>query len=245
MKLALPQTPQLSPGPVGESNPQLLEFLSNCCASATDQLTKLTAGGGGKPVIFLFLFIFPLKSSVFDHKATAPQLCCNTVFFVVVLFPLAWTRWVGSTFSSLCPLSSYQRPWFNLCNINNFSSEKKLGRLRIKPGAAGWEASMLPLCYAAPLDDVTLFIMCIEARTTQSLKGSIFPGAVLFFVNLSKANNLRSQPLLVSAFFFFLSSRTFAVKWPCLKNCRNNCARFFVCSHFFFLLLTADGLTKQ
>ena len=37
-----------------------------------------------------------------------------------------------------------------LSNIDNVSSEKISGVLGIKPRAAGWEASMLPLCYAAP-----------------------------------------------------------------------------------------------
>ena len=44
-------------------------------------------------------------------------------------------------------------PLINLSDINIFSSEffwiaKKI---IIKPGAAGWKVSMLPLCYVAPL----------------------------------------------------------------------------------------------
>ena len=44
------------------------------------------------------------------------------------------------------PLSTFFQPMLiNLCNFDNFSSEKNLG---IEPRATGWEASMLPLCYA-------------------------------------------------------------------------------------------------
>ena len=44
--------------------------------------------------------------------------------------------------SSHCPLSFSQAPLINLSNIDNF-----LGMLGIEPRAAGWEASMLPLCF--------------------------------------------------------------------------------------------------
>ena len=46
----------------------------------------------------------------------------------------------------------------NLSNIDNFSSEKISGTLVIKPGAAGWEAKMLPLRYAAPSKDDKAYI---------------------------------------------------------------------------------------
>ena len=65
--------------------------------------------------------------------------------------PLSTTRWVRSSFSSLCPLSSNQCRRLNLSkNQNNF-----LGILRIEPGATGWEARILPLCYAAPFTKPT------------------------------------------------------------------------------------------
>ena len=50
------------------------------------------------------------------------------------------------------PLSTFllPAPLINLSNINNFSSEIILGMRGIKPWGAGWEASMLPQCNAAP-----------------------------------------------------------------------------------------------
>ena len=50
------------------------------------------------------------------------------------------------------PLSTILKPapLINLSNIDNFSSENFWEYWEIKPGAAGWEASVLPLCYAAP-----------------------------------------------------------------------------------------------
>ena len=42
---------------------------------------------------------------------------------------------------------------FDLNTVHKLSSkEKKSGELAFKPGAAGWEARMLPLCYAALQD---------------------------------------------------------------------------------------------
>ena len=43
--------------------------------------------------------------------------------------------------------------WSKQCHqyISVPSRDKFLGTPRIEPGAAGWEASVLPLCYAAPL----------------------------------------------------------------------------------------------
>ena len=51
------------------------------------------------------------------------------------------------------PLSTFlsPAPMINLSDINNFSSEIFIGTVGIDPRVAGWEANMLPLCYAAPL----------------------------------------------------------------------------------------------
>ena len=55
-------------------------------------------------------------------------------------------------------------PWINISNIER----KFLGTPRIKPGAAGWEASILPLCYAAPL----LRVFCSHCRGGLEGQGS-------------------------------------------------------------------------
>ena len=60
------------------------------------------------------------------------------------------TRWVQSTFSSHCLLSSGQPHLLTAATSIIFSSEFFLVMLGIKLGAAGWEANILPLCYAAP-----------------------------------------------------------------------------------------------
>ena len=78
----------------------------------------------------------------------------SLTFFVVLL---SSTRWVRSTLSSFCTVHSFLSsavPWINLCDIENKSS----GTRRIEPGAAGWEARTLPLCYATPLLLFTHFI---------------------------------------------------------------------------------------
>ena len=62
--------------------------------------------------------------------------------FCSTSLPLASTRWAWLTLSSLCPL-------LKAVSVSK-SSEKFLRMPRIKPGAPGWEASMLPLCYASP-----------------------------------------------------------------------------------------------
>ena len=50
-------------------------------------------------------------------------------------------------------------------SINKFSSEKNLVILGIKPGAAWWESSMLPLCQAAPQE--TIFYLRASARLEE------------------------------------------------------------------------------
>ena len=66
-------------------------------------------------------------------------------FFCCTSLPLASTRWVQLTLSSLCPLFLAVQS-INLSNIKS----KILGNARIVPGAAGWEASLIPRCHAAP-----------------------------------------------------------------------------------------------
>ena len=58
--------------------------------------------------------------------------------FCSAILPLVSTRWVQSTFSSLCPLSSKQRRWLTSVTSTIFSSEIFLGTLGIEPGAAGY-----------------------------------------------------------------------------------------------------------
>ena len=72
------------------------------------------------------------------------------MFFCRDGLPLARSRWVWSTFSSHCPLSSIQPHWLTSATSIFFPHKKISWTLGIKPGAAGWEASMLPLCYAVP-----------------------------------------------------------------------------------------------
>ena len=58
--------------------------------------------------------------------------------------PLASTRWVRSTFSSLCPISCNQRPWKSQQHWNKF-----WGMPRIKPGPLG-EKQECCLCAMQP-----------------------------------------------------------------------------------------------
>ena len=63
------------------------------------------------------------------------------------------------------PLSTFLEPvlLINLSNIDHFSSEKASEKLGIKPGVAGWEAIMLPLCYAAPHDRRNFFYVTFHS----------------------------------------------------------------------------------
>ena len=67
------------------------------------------------------------------------------IFFRSTSLPQASTRWVQLILSSLCPLFKAVSSIIP-CSIKIIFG----GKLRIRPGAAEWEASMLPLCYAAP-----------------------------------------------------------------------------------------------
>ena len=50
-----------------------------------------------------------------------------------------------------CPKTKQCTLSINLGNIKNFYRKNFLEMPRIEPGLAGWEAQMLPLCYADPL----------------------------------------------------------------------------------------------
>ena len=82
---------------------------------------------------------------------------------------------VQLTLSSLCPLFRAVLS-INLSNIKrNF-----LGTLRIEPKAAGWEASILPLCYAAPPprppppQKIPMFCKVIKASTLAQQSSAHF-----------------------------------------------------------------------
>ena len=79
---------------------------------------------------------------------------CFIEFFCSASLPLACTRWVQSTLSSHCPLSSKQ---FNLNNIYNFSSEKNSVKLGIEPGAAGSRSKCANHCAKLPSLKENLF----------------------------------------------------------------------------------------
>ena len=70
--------------------------------------------------------------------------CPCSMCFCRTSLPLARTIWAQLTLSCLCPLFK-ALPSLNLSIIKKFFC----GKLRIEPAAAGWEASMIPLCYAA------------------------------------------------------------------------------------------------
>ena len=69
------------------------------------------------------------------------------------------------------PLSTFLYPalLINLSNADNFSSEFVLETVGIEPWAAGWEASMLPLSYAASQVGFLLAYLCMET-TSQAKK---------------------------------------------------------------------------
>ena len=61
--------------------------------------------------------------------------------------------------------------WFNLKTLHKLSSYENISDRKIfaesafEPGAAGWEALMQPLCYAAP-QDWSYMIFFIQARVS-------------------------------------------------------------------------------
>ena len=54
-----------------------------------------------------------------------------------------------------------------------------MGTLRIEPGAAGWEARTLPLCYAAPLP-VLLFNTIFDIPTLLRWLGVLIYPVTMF-----------------------------------------------------------------
>ena len=72
------------------------------------------------------------------------------IVFCRTSLPLASSRCVRSTFLSHCPLSSKQCRWLTSARSTNFSSEKYLGMLGIKPGAAGSGSKCANHCAMLP-----------------------------------------------------------------------------------------------
>ena len=85
-------------------------------------------------------------------RTTFPQVA--QTFFCIPGLPLARTRWVRLTFSSHSPLSSKQHCWLTSATsiIFHFNELREWweSNSELQPGAAGWEASMLPLSSSAP-----------------------------------------------------------------------------------------------
>ena len=73
----------------------------------------------------------------------------NLKFFGSTSLPPASTWWFDQCIQAFL-LSKKCGRLISATSMNN-SSEKFLGKLRKEPGAIGWEARMLPLCYAPPL----------------------------------------------------------------------------------------------
>ena len=51
----------------------------------------------------------------------------------------------------ICEIHCVALDGFDLNPVHKLSKKKILAEPGFKPGAAGWEAKMLPLCYTAPL----------------------------------------------------------------------------------------------
>ena len=66
------------------------------------------------------------------HEDGVERRSGKSICFFCTGLPLARARWVGSTFSNLCPLSSNQRPATSI-----IFHLKKLGLPGIEPGTAG------------------------------------------------------------------------------------------------------------
>ena len=82
--------------------------------------------------------IFPYLNTDNPGGVISKALQANKKFFVLLAchYPLARFKWVPSTFSSHCQLSSTQRHWLTSAAITIFSPEIILRMLGIKPGAA-------------------------------------------------------------------------------------------------------------
>ena len=69
--------------------------------------------------------------------------------------------------------SSLERVWSQYCSQTKQQREKILAVLGFEPGTVGWDARMLPLCYAAPLSTLTWEIVGDEPTTTDSFKAGL------------------------------------------------------------------------
>ena len=72
-------------------------------------------------------------------------------FFGITSLPLAFTRWVQSTFSSHCPLSSKQRHWLTSAKVTIFSFEKYHESQELNLWQLGPEASILTIVLSCQL----------------------------------------------------------------------------------------------
>ena len=72
-------------------------------------------------------------------------------FFVVLAYPKVGTRWIRSTFSSHCQLSSNQHRWLTSGTSIIYSSEMFWKCWESNPGQQGPQASMLTNVLCCPL----------------------------------------------------------------------------------------------
>ena len=82
------------------------------------------------------------------HFRTLQQLCQpvkRALFFVVLTCHKPELDWLNWDYQASVHFSKQCHQW-----ISTTAREQLLGMIRIEPRAAGWEKSMVPLCYAAP-----------------------------------------------------------------------------------------------
>ena len=106
---------------------------------------------------------------------------------------LSSTRWVQLSLSSLC-LLFWAAPSINL-------EWNYLGTPSIEPGASGWDARMLPLCFATPLTKLSVFVGD-STNKEQSKKIFLFLSQILIFF------------LVVVSDCLSRSEFSSAAKWP-------------------------------
>ena len=150
------------------------------------------------------------------------QIFCSTGL------PLAKTRWIRSTFSIHCPLSSNQCHWLTLATLIMFHLNF-LGNAVIEPRAAVWESSMLPLCLPPPtrfcLLDVIIecashlsFLPTIKVAFNNHITESMsFPLAQDIVLPILNQNDLSGTAAALSALAERFTSIPVRISSYCLK----------------------------
>ena len=138
-------------------------------------------------------------TDVVKHFLKVALFMCN------IGLPLAWTRWVPSTFSSHCPLSSKQQHWITSASLIIFP---------LKKFRECWEVNLINWCSFVCCANLHFIIQAHLNTTVHSI-------VILVGFQFSKFSNLRKK-------FKYMTVNW--MHWPNGLKTKNQ--RLFKCSNW-------------